>query len=144
MAIKGLDTTFLIQAEVSKAPGHQNSRAILKETELRGDSLAITPQVLSEFIHIITDPNRFPDAVAMEQAITRAENWWNADIVTQVFPNNQNTLLTLEWLKKYRLGRKRILDTQLAAIYYSAGVKTILTTNSRDFKIFDVFKIESP
>jgi hypothetical protein len=37
------------------------------------------------------------------------------------------------------LGRKRLLDTQLAATYAAAGVTELLTANSADFAVFGVF-----
>lgn len=40
-------------------------------------------------------------------------------------------------LKRYRLGRKRLLDTMLAATLKSSGVKRIVTNNERDFKELD-------
>jgi hypothetical protein len=44
------------------------------------------------------------------------------------------------WLKQHRLGRKRLLDTQLAATYYAAGITSLVTSNFADFEVFDVFE----
>ena len=41
-----------------------------------------------------------------------------------------------ELLQRHQLGRKRILDTQLAAILWTAGVRQVFTANPADFKIF--------
>jgi hypothetical protein len=43
-------------------------------------------------------------------------------------------------MAEHRLGRKRILDTQLAATYYHAGIRAILSTSARDYTIFDCFE----
>ena len=57
--IHGVDTGFLVAAEVVEHPCHVDARSILGNLVATGDSLAITPQVLAEFIHIVTDARRF-------------------------------------------------------------------------------------
>jgi hypothetical protein len=42
------------------------------------------------------------------------------------------------------LGRKRILDTLLAATYWSAGIQSLLTTNAGDFAVLGGFQCISP
>ncbi len=142
--LKGLDTTFLVQVEVSEAPLHKEARKILEKTIEEGVHLSLAPQVLSEFIHIVTDPKRFSSPLTVEKATQRAEQWWIAKEVVPATPTRESVLLTLRWLQEYNLGRKRILDTQLAATYYAHEVTTILSSNKRDFAIFDLFEIESP
>ncbi len=39
------------------------------------------------------------------------------------------------------LGRKRLLDTTLAATYYANGITTIATSNTRDYRGFGVFDL---
>lgn len=141
---KGLDTTFLIQAEVCEHPDHQASRSLLHKLLDDDEPLALAPQVLSEFVHIVTDPRRFERPLTMGQAISRAEYWWQGSEVTQVFPTEESTRLFLRWMAEHRLGRKRLLDTQLAATYYSAGVACLVTTNARDFSLFGCFSMIQP
>ena len=136
----GLDTTFLIEAEVAEHPGHPQARALLREW-LTKSALALAPQVLTEFVHILTDPRRFERPLQMVEALERAEMWWLAGEVVHVFPTQESTLLMLSWMKEFGLGRKRLLDTALAATYFSAGVKRVATTNARDYKIFGCFEI---
>ncbi|NLX97909.1 MAG: hypothetical protein GXY83_17235 [Rhodopirellula sp.] len=59
--------------------------------------------------------------------------------VDQVFPNAAATQQFLAWLQQFSLGRKRLLDTLLAATYQQAGIQSVLTTNATDFAIFGVF-----
>jgi hypothetical protein len=51
---------------------------------------------------------------------------------------------TLQWMRKFNLGRKRILDTYLAAVLHAAGVKRLLTSNPKDFALLGVFEIVTP
>jgi len=47
----------------------------------------------------------------------------------------------LSWMRTHRLARKRLLDTLLAATWYSAGITRIATTNWRNFAVFEVFEV---
>jgi len=48
------------------------------------------------------------------------------------------------WMRQHRLGRKRILDTMLAATFREAGIVFIFTTNSRDFTVLGDFVCVTP
>ena len=145
MAAKGIDTTFLVQLEVRDAPQHLQARDYFERELLSGDgAVAVAPQVLAEFIHIVTDAARFERPLTMVEAVERAQFWWNAKEVLQVIPGPEAMELTLEWLRKFRLGRKRILDTQLAAAYHCAGLSTIVSSNTRDFHVYNCFRVIDP
>jgi predicted nucleic acid-binding protein len=137
----GIDTTFLVQIEVREAPGHAAAAAWLDRTlQTDGPVLALAPQVLTEFIHVVTDPRRFARPLDLVEAVERAQDWWEAREVRPVFPGQESTRLTLQWLREHRLGRKRLLDTQLAATYHAAGIIRLVTLNREDFAIFGVFR----
>jgi hypothetical protein len=50
----------------------------------------------------------------------------------------------VDLMKRYSLGRKRILDTALAATLECSGVGRLATLNLRDFKIFPFLELVSP
>jgi hypothetical protein len=52
--------------------------------------------------------------------------------------------LCLRWLRERHLGRKRILDTQLAATLHRHGVRRLLASNPDDFRVFGVFELVVP
>ena len=52
-------------------------------------------------------------------------------------------LIELEAVES-RLGRKRLLDTMLAATYFTHGVRDIVTSDARDYSVFGVFQIHRP
>jgi hypothetical protein len=64
--------------------------------------------------------------------------------VVQVFPDDGATRLFLDWLKQFSLGRKRLLDTLLAATYRQIGIQSLLTTNPADFGVLGVFVCITP
>jgi predicted nucleic acid-binding protein len=142
--IHGLDTGFLVAAEVLEHASHVASRFALARLVTAGDLIGIAPQVLAEFIHIVTDPRRFTNPLAITVAHRLAEQWWTAKEVVQVFPDGDATRQFLTWLTQFSLGRKRLLDTLLGATYKQAGITSLLTTNSADFTVFGVFTCTTP
>jgi predicted nucleic acid-binding protein len=142
--IHGMDTGFLVAAEVAEHAEHRNARQTLSRLVNAGDRIAIAPQVLAEFIHVVTDPRRFSQPLEGEVALGIAEQWWTASEVDQVFPNAATVQRFLAWLRQFSLGRKRLLDTMLAATYFEAGVRSILTVNAADFGVFAEFDCITP
>ena len=140
----GLDTGFLVAVEVVEHAQHTDARVTLARLLAAGDLIAIAPQVLAEFIHIVTDPRRFTHPLGPAAARQRAEQWWTASDVVPVFPDDNATRQFLGWLAQFSLGRKRLLDTLLAATYRGAGIQSLLTTNPADFGVFGVFTCITP
>jgi predicted nucleic acid-binding protein len=141
---RGIDTTFLVYVEVAEHPGHERARARLGKLLRAGDVLVLAPQVLAEFVHVVTDARRFSRPLKVDAAIERAETWWNAKEVAHAIPTEESVGLFLRWIREHRLGRKRLLDTMLAATYYAHGVRSILSTNARDFGVFECFEVLTP
>lgn len=135
----GLDTSFLVAVEVSSHDEHASSRARFQKLLKAEDTFSLAPQILAEFIHVVTDPRRFSSPLTLEQAVERAEIWWNAAEVVHVFPTAESTLLFLGWLEEHKLGRKRLLDTMLASTLQANGVTSLLTLNRDDFSVFGGF-----
>lgn len=142
--IHGLDTGFLVAAEVTEHADHSAARQILANLVAAGDRIAITPQVLAEFLLVVTDPRRFTQPLEMSRALRIAELWWTASEVERVFPNDTATRQFLAWLSKHSFGRKRLLDTLHAATFHEAGIRSILTTNASDFAVFGAFECIAP
>ena len=140
----GVDTTFLVQLEVQSARGHVAARTWLRRVVQGGGQLALAPQVLAEFIHVATDPARFGRPLSMPEAGERAAAWWLAREVKQVAPDAAAVALFFDWLRKHRLGRKRLLDTMLAATYFAHGLTDLVTSNARDYAVFGVFQVHQP
>ena len=122
--IHGLDTGFLVAAEVREHAEHAAARDTLAQLLSAGDLVAIAPQVLAEFIHVVTDPRRFTQPLDMHAARGVAEQWWTASEVVQAFPDAGAVRPFLTWLQQFSLGRKRLLDTMLAATYRQAGIQS--------------------
>jgi len=142
--IHGADTSFLVAVELVSHARHGQSRTLLDGFINAGDRLALAPQVLAEFVHIVTDPRRCAKPLSMSTAVDRAEALWNATETIQLVPGASATIQFFTWMRQYRLGRKRLLDTMLAATFYVAGVRSIVTLNKSDFEVFGCFTIHQP
>ena len=137
----GIDTDFLVAAEIRDHPFHAHADALLADLLANGHDLAVAPQTLAEFIHIVTDAKRMPSPLGMAEAVQRATHWWHAAEVVRVFPDGEVATDFLTWLQRHSLGRKRLLDTLLAATFIRAGIRRIITNNERDYRVFGVFEI---
>lgn len=138
----GLDTSFLVVVTHQEHPAHASAWELFT-SGIRGHdgSYALVPQVLTEYIHVITDPRRFERPLQMNAALAVAEHWWQARECRQVQVDSDAVSSFLAWMSFHRLGRKRILDTMLAASYRAAGVSKLATTDWRDFELFDAFEM---
>ena len=72
----GIDTTFLIQLEIRESESHAAALEVLRDRILGRDrEAALARQVLTEFLHIATDPRRFESPLSMDQAVRKARFW---------------------------------------------------------------------
>ena len=140
----GLDTGFLVAAEVSGHPDHLAARQKLRQYRTAGDRFALAPQVLAEFIHVVTDLKRFSQPLKTDEALTRDELWWNSPEVYQLNPDGPTITIFLGWIRLHFLGRKCILDTMLAATFRAEQISSVLTTTARDFVVLGGFVCVTP
>jgi len=139
----GLDTTVLLAYELREAVGHATVRAHITEASRTcREQYALAPQVLQEFLHVATDPRRFEHPLSMDDALHRCRVWWDSAEVIHCHPGNRAWELAWAWMREFRLGRKRILDTYLAATYHAIGIRELATANTGDFAVFQVFDFE--
>lgn len=137
----GIDTDFLVASEITDHPFHRQANALLLRLLDTGSPIAVAPQTLAEFIHIISDARRMPHPLSVSEANARAEAWWNASEVMRVFPGERTVPQFCFWLRQFQLGRKRLLDTMLAATFLEAGVTRIVTNNAKDYAVFGCFEV---
>jgi predicted nucleic acid-binding protein len=138
----GVDTSFLVALAVSEHPSHRRSWDLF-EAEILGGmaTMALAAQPLAEFCHVVTDPRRFERPLEMSDALELCGRWWDAQECRVVEVDGEVGSLFVTWMHRFRLGRKRLLDTLLAATYHRAGVTRLATTDWRDFETYGVFEI---
>lgn len=140
-----LDTDVLVHWSMRGAPFHEATRRLIgREVRENGGRIALAPQVCWEFLHVATDPRRFAVPFTMEAAQERVRLLWSAPEVVCLHPGPRLVTRTLDLLAAHRLGRKRILDTALAATLDLEGVRRLATLNGADFQVYGLFEIVSP
>ena len=80
----------------------------------------------------------------MSEALGWIQEFIASPAVSLLEPSQSSMDQTLRWMRQFNLGRKRILDTHLAAILYTGGVSRLLTSNPADFAIFGVLETITP
>lgn len=136
----GVDTSALVALENKSHSDHARVTNVVREALRRGDRFALCPQVAAEFIHIATDPARFPMPLSMVQAIARMEWWSTVEQCRWIYPDEETVTLFLAWMSQHRFGRKRVIDTMLAATYAGSGITRLATLDTTDFRPFDLFE----
>ena len=131
-----IDTDFLVRLSV-KEHAHRAEALTIRDKHLdEGDKFAIAPQVLNEFIHVVSDSRRFTAPLDMSEALNIAKFWWEADETIPLLPESESVSRFFAMMKTHKLGRKRILDTSLASQCVHAGITHLITSNVRDYRIF--------
>jgi predicted nucleic acid-binding protein len=127
--------------------GHEKnapSTRLFRAEGRRGELFAVASLVITEFLHIATDARRFSPPLTQTEALDWIEGFLTLPEVHLIKTDSESIHLTLEWMRRFRLGRKRILDTHLAAVLHLHGVRRLLTSNPADFTIFGVFELITP
>jgi toxin-antitoxin system PIN domain toxin len=141
----GVDTNVLIYAHMSSFKEHAAVRQwLLTRLEDRDVRLAVTPMILHELVHVITDDRRFSPPVEMSEALSLARHYLRRDNVECLLVDEPAMIRALDLLERHRLGRKRVADALLAATLLEARVDTLLTCNTKDFTVFDELKLIDP
>jgi predicted nucleic acid-binding protein len=137
-----LDTSYLVALAIREHPAHDASLRIFDDLIRGGTStMALAPQALAEFCHVVTDPLRFERPLDMAEALELSELWWHSQECRHATVDREVGALFLTWMHMFRLGRKRLLDTLLAATYHRAGVVRLASTDWREFERYGVFEV---
>ncbi len=140
----GLDCNVLVQlAFADHAANAKTIAAVLAETQ-KGEQLVLPSLVVAEFLHVATDERRFAPPLSMDEAVGWIEDFLKNPAVVLLEPNQASLDQLLRWMRQFNLGRKRILDTQLAAILHTNAIHRLLTSNPADFRVFGVLEIVIP
>jgi predicted nucleic acid-binding protein len=109
-----------------------------------GEDLVFPSLIITEFLHVATDGRRFSPPLNMLDAMAWIQEFMANPAVRLIEPTQASLDQTLQWMIQFNLGRKRILDTHLAAILATNGVRRLLTSNPSDFALFGVLETVTP
>jgi len=137
----GIDANVLVAVAAKEHPSHSQAVSVFDRELAANEEVVLSPSVAAEFLHVVTDPRRITPAQEMADAIAWLQAWATEVAPVWLTPNDAAIELWLKWMAEFRLGRKRILDTQYAALLHTHSVKRLLTNNADDFRVFAVFEL---
>lgn len=141
----GLDTNVLIYAHLPAFAEHLPVKAYLEGLARREDVLlAVTPGVLHELVHVVTDARRFEPPVSMAEATALARTYLDRSNAICLATTPEATARALDLVDRHRLGRKRLADALLAATYLEHGVARLVTCDPGGFGDFDGLELVDP
>jgi predicted nucleic acid-binding protein len=140
----GLDCNILVQLAFADHAANAKTIAMVQTETQKGEKLVFPSLVVAEFLHVSTDERRFVPPLTIAEALDWIEEFFKNPSVSLLEPNRASMDQTLRWMRQFNLGRKRILDTQLAAILYCNGVRRLLTSNPAHFAVFGVLETVTP
>jgi predicted nucleic acid-binding protein len=140
----GLDCNILVQLALRDHPANARTVSAVQSEVKNGSQIVFPPLIISEFLHVVTDPRRYSPPLTMTQALDWTQGFLENRSVGLVQSSAETLLQSLRWMRQFNLGRKRILDTELAAVFHVAGVRRLFTSNPADFEVFGVFEIVTP
>ena len=140
----GLDCNILVQLAIAEHPANARTITMVQSEVRRGIKLVFPSLVASEFLHVVTDERRFAPPLTMPEALDWIQDFLGNPAVGLIEPTPASMTQALQWMRQFNLGRKRILDTQLAAILHIHGVRRMLTSNQADFTVFGAFEFVTP
>lgn len=145
MTRRGVDTNVLVYAHLPALAEHGPVRAFLLEQLRQPElTLVLTPGVLHEFIHIVTDSRRFDPPVAMGEALAVARLYLGRPNVECVPTDAEALDQALALVERHNLGRRRLADTLFAATLLCQGVRQLITCNVSDFDVFEGLELIDP
>ena len=137
----GIDANVLVALAIGQHPKHSQAVEIF-DRELAADGqIVLSSSIAAEFLHVVTDAKRIAPVREMKEAIEWLRTWNKEVEPIWLSPNEEANQLWLKWMNEFQLGRKRILDTQYAALLHSNGITRLLTNDVEDFRVFGVFEI---
>lgn len=140
-----VDTNVLIYGHVARFPEHERARTwIYQQLDQADVTLVTTPMILSEMVHVITDPRRFEPPVPVQEALEIARNWIGRSNVECLATSEEAAAITFDLMDRHGLGRHRLADTMLVATMLVHDVTILATRNTRDFSIFSQIRLIDP
>jgi len=137
-----VDTNILLTATDDTRQQHQDAQTILGLASRYGVHLAVSGQILREYLVVATRPSKVNglglspnDALKNIGAFRR---------ILSFYDESESVLNTLvQLVKKHDLSGKRIHDANVVATMLTHGIEKVVTENPKDFKKFAVIEMVS-
>jgi toxin-antitoxin system PIN domain toxin len=135
-----VDTNVLVYSTVKSCPKFQEARAWLDQMFKRGDSLVIIPQIIREYLVVLTRGKIFTETFTIDQALREIEAILKTVVVLDETVQVAEQLWAL--VRKHNVQGKSVHDANLVAGMLTYGVQRLATYNTADFKRFTEITME--
>ena len=131
-----LDSNILIYAEQAETPYYEAAKS-LRDRVLAGEiSACISPQVLSEFFAVATNPRRVTAPLTIQEARDQIEKYCESEDLVLIHPGSGIVDRMLSLLEAHPVTGPDIFDLLLVATMLENDVARIYTVNIQDFASF--------
>lgn len=128
-----VDTNVLVHASIPTSPDHAKARAALARLAAR-DPVAVTRQILREFLSATTRPQAWAKAATLAEATRNTDGFIQRFTVLEDGPLVWDELMALS--RRFVFGGKQVHDANIVATMLAHGEVRLLTFNAADFRRF--------
>jgi toxin-antitoxin system PIN domain toxin len=139
-----LDTNVLVYALYAEAEHHRPARALLDQAENDEIDFCLTPQVLTEFYAVVTNPRRVTEAKSPGEALDVIDTLLSLPGITLLSVPLDIVAQWMHLLRQHPVTGPDVFDVLLAATLRSHGVNRLYTFNRADFERFDDLNVLTP
>jgi len=142
-----VDTNVLVYSLTLESPHHPASKALRDRALDAEANLAVTPQILAEFLAVTTRTSgkgRVESPFSPEEAAHEVEELLNLPGLFVLPVPDDLPARTLALLRQYPARGRDIFDRQLAATMLAWDVTTIFTFNTRHFQMIAELEVIEP
>ncbi len=132
-----LDTNILVYADQPTSAFHGTARETLLALEAADEELWISPQVIREYLSVVTRPDAsrpeeapLPPQAAVDAATHFLATFWLAGEDQDV------SRRLLDLIARYGVRGRLVHDANIVATMLTHGIPRLLTFNARDFRRF--------
>jgi predicted nucleic acid-binding protein len=130
-----VDTNVLVYAAVAQAPLHQQAQSALQSLRQANVPMWISPQVIREYLAVMTRPQTFGQPLSAADAARDAEVFVRRFRLADVNAAVTDNLLQL--LSTVQVAGKQVHDANIVATMRTHGIERLLTHNVSDFARYD-------
>jgi predicted nucleic acid-binding protein len=136
-----VDTNVLVYSTVAGNDWHQEARLWLSALQDAGVQLCLTPQILREYLVVLTRGSVFEKSFSAEQVLAQMRAFLPAFALLDETEAAANRLQDL--VGQYKVRGKTVHDANLVAVMLTHGVRRLITFNRGDFERYAEITVES-
>ena len=136
-----IDTNVLVYSTVTSCPLYSEASQYLAQLLDNGIELCITPQIIREYLVVLTRGDIFERKFTTVEAL--GELWAIRPTFTLLDETREVTQYLFDLVQRYQIRGKAIHDANIVASMLAHRVMRLMTYNFRDFRIFQEISLEN-